>query len=523
MLKDYVRPGIDDRPDYDKALSEEDKIAVNRLAAPMPKQRAREGALGNEQFQMTVISTASRAPGSGFATISGIDTAVPDTDSSFLDMFDPMAAADGHRPSRTEMIRFNIGFLLVAVACAIPWCALSDIILPRVLEQMNAPHKIGMLALANALGACCALISAMVCGTLSDMTRSRFGRRTPWIVVGGVLTGACMGLSAIADNIGWIITLWCLAQFSYNMMLAPLIAVLADRVPDKVRGRSSSFYGTGVAVGQMLGSILGAILLCAGIAGEYEAWMIALGIFALSGIGVVLIWPKEANNRNEARSDVYVDAFLNNFRFPRHARNYMLAFFGRLSMMTGYWAIGLFLLYIVEDYVLVGEQDQMPIATAWIMALMGVLSFIFALVASLVAGAIYNRHTTHARTVALSCCILAVAACIPLFWRSGVGMMLFAAIAGFGYGIFNSIDQALCIEVLPDPDGASKDLGLLGLTNTLGVIGGAVLTAIITTIIHAIANTNSMAAYRAVFVAAIVMTVLAAVLFACIKGTQSEQ
>lgn len=29
---DYVRPGIDDRPDLDKALTDEDKAAVARLA-----------------------------------------------------------------------------------------------------------------------------------------------------------------------------------------------------------------------------------------------------------------------------------------------------------------------------------------------------------------------------------------------------------------------------------------------------------------------------------------------------------
>lgn len=32
MLEPYVRPGIDDRPDLDKALSPEDKDAVARLA-----------------------------------------------------------------------------------------------------------------------------------------------------------------------------------------------------------------------------------------------------------------------------------------------------------------------------------------------------------------------------------------------------------------------------------------------------------------------------------------------------------
>ena len=34
----YIRPGIDDRPDYDKVLSPEDKSAVARLAVHQPRR-----------------------------------------------------------------------------------------------------------------------------------------------------------------------------------------------------------------------------------------------------------------------------------------------------------------------------------------------------------------------------------------------------------------------------------------------------------------------------------------------------
>ena len=41
MLEPYVRPGIDDRPDLDKALSPEDKAAVARLAIKDRRRRCR--------------------------------------------------------------------------------------------------------------------------------------------------------------------------------------------------------------------------------------------------------------------------------------------------------------------------------------------------------------------------------------------------------------------------------------------------------------------------------------------------
>ena len=53
----------------------------------------------------------------------------------------------------------------------------------------------------------------------------------------------------------------------YNMMLAPYVAVMSDRVPDKVRGTISGFYGAGIAVGQTLGSVVGAAFLRQGQSG----------------------------------------------------------------------------------------------------------------------------------------------------------------------------------------------------------------------------------------------------------------
>ncbi len=45
---DYVRPGIDDRPDLDKALTDEDKAAVARLAVRQKPKTSSFGAKGSK-------------------------------------------------------------------------------------------------------------------------------------------------------------------------------------------------------------------------------------------------------------------------------------------------------------------------------------------------------------------------------------------------------------------------------------------------------------------------------------------
>ena len=104
------------------------------------------------------------------------------------------------KTKRIKLIRLSIGFTLSAVACAIPWVALTSVILPAVLENISASGKESMLGTINAAGSVVALIANVVFGTFSDLTRSRFGKRTPWIILGGLIAGGAMALLALNQS-----------------------------------------------------------------------------------------------------------------------------------------------------------------------------------------------------------------------------------------------------------------------------------------------------------------------------------
>ena len=98
-------------------------------------------------------------------------------------------------------------------------------------------------------------------------------------------------------------------------------------------------------------------------------------------------------------------------------------------------------------------------------------------------------------------------------------MYLFAAVAGLGYGTYNAIDQALNVAVLPNPDEAGKDLGILNLANTLSTVIGTAMTSLIVVIVKAVMGVTQTppVAYSVVFVVAIVIVLFAAVLIMRIK------
>ena len=108
---------------------------------------------------------------------------------------------------------------------------------------------------------------------------------------------------------------------------------------------------------------------------------------------------------------------------------------------------------------------------------------------------------------------------MPLIFHSALGMYLFAGIAGLGYGVYNAIDQALNVSVLPNPDEAGKDLGILNLANTLSMVVGSLMTSAIVVIVKKATNTTTTptSAYTIVFIVAIVIVLIAAWLIMRIK------
>ena len=328
---------------------------------------------------------------------------------------DPAVSADGHRPTTTEVVRLGVGFTISAVACAIPWVALSSLILPAVLEGIDPANKEPMLGLINGVGSLVALFANIIFGTFSDLTRSRFGKRTPWIIAGGIITGLAIGSIAFVHSFVPILLLWGLAQLGYNMMLAPYVATMSDRVPDKYRGTVSGFYGAGIAAGQTLGSFVGAQLLKNGAAGIFGGWMMGLAVFGLCGIVVVIIWPRERANVDERREAVTAKSVLLSFRPPRNAPDFYYALAGRTLMMGGYWMINTYQLFIAQDYVFAGDPDS-KVKAASVIATMAVITLIVSLIAAVSAGPLTDRLGMRKVPVALASCLFALGALMPLLF-----------------------------------------------------------------------------------------------------------
>jgi MFS family permease len=417
----------------------------------------------------------------------------------------PTGAAAG-RPGAPEKIdspiRLGIALFLGAMLWLGPFMANNAVLLPARLQQVAPDDKVGLVALLAITGSIVAMLANIFFGAFSDLTRSRFGRRTPWMVVGSI--GASVSLLAVmnAESAGMIIVSWCFFQLFLNAIAAPILAIIPDRIPTKLRGTYSAIYGLGVMCGAF-----GSIIVAAPFVTDPTAGMMVFAVAVLLAGPLVALIAPEKSNKNVARERFSPSMIVENFTFPRHgARDFYFALSGKLLYVLGLYSITGYQLYILTDYMNVELA-----AAGGIMAAMASIQLVTSLIFGAISGPISDKVGRRKIFVIGSAALVAGASLFPFFVAEPWAMLVYALIGGIGGGIYNSVDQALNTEVLPSGDTAAKDLGILNMANTGGQILGPGITSAIVGI---------FAGYGPVFIVATGIVLAGAVLIKPIRAVK---
>jgi MFS family permease len=347
-----------------------------------------------------------------------------------------------------------------AFACAGLWVALlaPAMITVAVRVQSIAPaDSARSVSAVLASGALVALLANPIFGALSDRTRSRFGRRRPWLIAGMLGGTAALALIAIASTVPMILLGWCLAQLAFNATLAPLMAILPDRVPIAQRGTVSGVLAMCMPIGQIAGTFLveqlaGNTLLA--FLGPAAVGLVAVSVFAF-------IAP-DAPAPLAARAAAAPPEHLG-WRLLQQRRDFAWAWLSRVFFVTG----GSFLfayqpIYLVNSLAVEARAVprlifQSTLVHAGMVALWSVM-----------AGRL-SDFTGKRRILVMGGALLeALGLWLVATADSYAAFLVAIAIAGAGHGIYDGIDLALVTELLPDrARRAAQDLGILNITNAL--------------------------------------------------------
>ena len=397
----------------------------------------------------------------------------------------------------------RLGFgLLVGPACwMLAYVGVSATLLPAKLQFFAPDQKVALIPLFSTIAMVAATISNIIAGALSDITRTRFGSRTPWIVCASFACAIMFVWLAFSSTWPMLLVTWTLYNVALNCVTAPMIAQLSDRIAPRWRGTISSFWGIGMAIGNYGSGLIAARFIASNDAATTGVLLFAV-IAAVGGVISPIIM-REPGNKDVVRAKFDHDAIKQYFMFPtRNCRDYYLALAGKMLMVTGQYVIVGYQLYIFSDYMKLDSDAQ----TAAI-STMSLILMITGIVFCVIAGPLSDRFHRIKAPVAITTIMLGVGAFFPFFDAEPWTMFAYALIAGIGVGAYNAVDQALNVAVLPDPKTAAKDLGIINMANTLGqVFGPAIAGLVITTL-----------GYRAMFPVETVICVIGGLLILAVK------
>ena len=359
-------------------------------------------------------------------------------------------------PVRRRSMAFLLVYALAHAGGVIAYQPLLTLMLPLKVEQLAGTGRIGLFSATIIVGAVAASASNLFFGWLSDLGMARGVGRRRWVGGGAVGTAASFVGIIVANSPAGIIAAVALFQVAVNAMLAPLLAIMADEVPDAQKGVAGGLLAAAVPIAAAVSALLVG-LTWAGEAGR-------LGMVALLVAGFItplLATPmRPAAPYAAAGSDVQVAR-----------RDLVIAWTARLLVQVAGNALSLYLLYYFESIV-------PNVAAAILAPRVGHLltfAYVLSLPLALGAGRLSDRWGQR-KPVLLAGAITAAAGLLGMAlapdWRwAASGFILYAT----GSAVFLSLHAAFAMQLLPHPSHRGRDLGVLNLTNTLPALLGPLL------------------------------------------------
>jgi MFS family permease len=325
------------------------------------------------------------------------------------------------------------------------------------IGEIDPANKETSYGLVAGVGGIVAILANPVFGRFSDRTRSRWGRRKPWIVGGtlGGLLGAA--LIALAPNIGAVLVGWVVMQLLCNAAIAALVSVLADRVHKNQRG--------------LVGGIIGLTFPAGLLAGTFFAQLTPGNAFvqflvpALVGLGLVWLFVavyRDGTAPPQNLPPFSVAEFFGSFYVdPRRNPDLMRMLSAEFLIWVGMAVFQTYMVYFLQDRLHVATAD---LATISLYSLL--VSSLTAIVVAPLTGWFSDRIGRRKPPFVLAAVLIAAGLLVMLLGSLPI-FLVGAAITGLGFGMFKGVYLSMSADTLLDTSNAARDLGLVNIAITL--------------------------------------------------------
>jgi MFS family permease len=363
--------------------------------------------------------------------------------------------------------------------------------------RVLAPENPEYLGIVLGLGSLAALLVGPLGGQLSDRTRSRFGRRRPWLVGGTIVGLTGLTIMAIGPNVLILGLGWMIAQIGWSQTTNIFTTIQADKLPESQRGKVGAITGFVTMVAPVVGAVLGGI-----VATQPFLLFLLPGAIALLFVLIFVLFYKDADSRNFtfgaplSAKVALANYVFNPKKYPDFAWNWLgrFFFFFGLTLNTSYTAY-----FFAQRLNIPVLEISGTVATFGLVGILGTIAGVF------FGGFLSDKLRRRKIFVLGSGILFGIGAMIMVIAPDLTLLLIGSLLCNISIGVFSAVDQALFLDVLPERD--TQAGRFINITQFATTIPQA-LAPIAASAVLAISALSGEPNYGILYIAAAVLTVI---------------
>lgn len=384
---------------------------------------------------------------------------------------EPISATDSTSGPRSVLL----SCAMVATAGAIYFAFLTPSAISLSVRIFGLDPEGKALGLSNVvlIGSIVSVLVLPLFGALSDRTRSRFGRRRPWLVGGALVTAAGGAIMGAADGVAAVTMGWAVSQLGLSAVLAAFLALVPEMVPERHRARVSAGIGIVTSL-----AVLGGIAFASNSISTPMIMMVlpalvgATGVLLLAAIiGNAEAMVEEATPRSAGRS------LIRSFVAPFSGRDFTLNWVSRFLFGVSVTGMMTYAVYFLTDAVGLSLEAATAEYTR-----MNSITLLISVACFAVAGLLSDKTGRRKIFVVSAALVVAAAFVVAALTQSQLGFLIALIIYSAGQAIYLTVDIAIAAAVIPDPQQAANAMAVYQVATTapglvVPLLGAAMLAS----------------------------------------------
>jgi len=304
-----------------------------------------------------------------------------------------------------------------------------------------SPYWVGIII---SIMAVITLIIQPIIGSISDKTRTRIGRRKPYILIFAPLsaiTFSALPYFVVPGKLPFFLITLVLLTILLAMFRTPVIALMPDITPSKFRSQANGLINLMGGVGGIIATVAGSILYQKNPVFPFIA---SAGVLVLASLVVIaVIQEPEQINDETKKTDT---SLLKNLKFVFNDKDKsaLFLFFAIFFWFFGYFAIETF--FTLYGTNVLGFE---PAVAARQLVYLIITFIIFAVPSGMIAGKIGRRVTIRAGIISLSA-ILMIVYLLPVdIIKNGIALPILLALAGISWAFININSLPMVVDIAP--------------------------------------------------------------------------